>query len=495
MRDLLNDPLCHAEDLGSPIPPTPYGVSVCLPLWEHVVGYEEGDPRVVEKFQSGYPRFFVPPAIANLFATVEKAHASAGERALVFPRPVHAERCAAFVKRMDGASCRVLEFGDDGLGAALVPEASYKTARRFWRFCGEVVSIRQSESALGTASFASEAEGAEARQSIKRRLATITCQDMDDIFLFPSGMAANFAVHRMLTSIMPGRKTVQLDFPYVDVLKLQEHFGTGAHFLPFKDEGDYDRLQSLIKNEPLAGIFAELPSNPLMKCVDLRRVAEMLFLEEKDTPIIVDDTVATSVNVDAFLIADAVTTSLTKAFSGSGDVLAGCVILNGESPWHEEFASFMRAHHDHTLWRGDAVALDQNSRTFTERVRNMSRNSIALYEMLSEHPAVETVFHSIADESGLYDHLVRTDGGHGCLLSFVLKDKAKAPRAYDAMEFCKGPSLGTNFSLVCPYTLLAHYEELDWAESCGVDRTLMRVSCGVEPEEVILDRMKRALEA
>ena len=63
------------------------------------------------------------------------------------------------------------------------------------------------------------------------------------------------------------------------------------------------------------------------------------------------------------------------------------------------------------------------------------------------------------------------------------------------MEFCKGPSLGTNFSLVCPYTLLAHYEELDWAESCGVDRTLLRVSCGVEPEEVILDRMMRALEA
>ncbi len=65
---------------------------------------------------------------------------------------------------------------------------------------------------------------------------------------------------------------------------------------------------------------------------------------------------------------------------------------------------------------------------------------------------------------------------------------------YDAMEFCKGPSLGTNFTLVCPYTLLAHYDELDWAESCGVDRTLIRVSCGLEPAEVIVERMKRALE-
>ena len=65
MRDLLNDPMCRADDLGVPIPPTPYGVSVCLPLWEHVIGYEEKDPRIVSKFQSGYPRFFIPPAIAE----------------------------------------------------------------------------------------------------------------------------------------------------------------------------------------------------------------------------------------------------------------------------------------------------------------------------------------------------------------------------------------------------------------------------------------------
>jgi cystathionine gamma-synthase len=108
---------------------------------------------------------------------------------------------------------------------------------------------------------------------------------------------------------------------------------------------------------------------------------------------------------------------------------------------------------------------------------------------------VGKVFHSIEDESGLYDHLLRTDGGHGCLMSFVLKDKAKTPRVYDAMEFCKGPSLGTNFTLVCPYTLLAHYDELDWAESCGVDRALLRVSVGLEPAEIIIERMKRALEA
>ena len=81
MRDLLNDPMCRAEDLGVSIPPTPYGVSVCLPLWEHVIGYEEKDPRVVSKFQSGYPRFFIPPLVQELIASSEKRHARAGERA------------------------------------------------------------------------------------------------------------------------------------------------------------------------------------------------------------------------------------------------------------------------------------------------------------------------------------------------------------------------------------------------------------------------------
>ncbi len=494
MRDLLTDPMFRAEDLGVPIPPTPYGVSVCLPLWEHVIGYEEKDERVTSKFQSGYPRFFVPPAIAALITALEKEYAQADERALVFPRRIHAERCAAYVRRSIGAEARVIEHGPEALGVVLFPASAYDAARRYWRFCGEIVSSRQSEAALGLAhQEVTKEQGEAASQLIKQRLADLTGQNVEDIFLFPSGMAANFAVHRMLTTLLPGRKTVQLDFPYVDVLKIQQMFGVGAHFLPFCEEADYERLRELIKTEPLAGLFLEMPSNPLLKCVDVRRVTEMLFLEEKDVPIIMDDTVASCANVDAFLVADVVTTSLTKAFSGVGDVLAGSVIINGDSPYREEFSAFLRAHHDNEIWRADAIVLEQNSRDFLERARTMSRNGVALYEFLAQHPAVERVFHTIEDQSGIYDHLQKAQGGHGCLLSFVLKDKAKTPAVYDGMEFSKGPSLGTNFTLVCPYTLLAHYDELDWAESCGVDRHLLRVSVGLEPAEVIVERMKRAL--
>jgi cystathionine gamma-synthase len=66
---------------------------------------------------------------------------------------------------------------------------------------------------------------------------------------------------------------------------------------------------------------------------------------------------------------------------------------------------------------------------------------------------------------------------------------------YDALEVNKGPSLGTNYTLVCPYTLLAHYGELDWAEACGVSRYLLRVSVGLEPLETLIARFDKAFEA
>ena len=65
---------------------------------------------------------------------------------------------------------------------------------------------------------------------------------------------------------------------------------------------------------------------------------------------------------------------------------------------------------------------------------------------------------------------------------------------FDALQISKGPNLGTYFSLCCPFTLLAHYQELDWAESCGVSRHLIRMSVGLEDPDDLIDRIQRALD-
>lgn len=64
---------------------------------------------------------------------------------------------------------------------------------------------------------------------------------------------------------------------------------------------------------------------------------------------------------------------------------------------------------------------------------------------------------------------------------------------FDTLETEKGPSLGTNFTLCCPYTLLAHYGELDWAAEFGVDVDLIRISVGLEDTEELVAVFERAL--
>jgi cystathionine gamma-synthase len=76
----------------------------------------------------------------------------------------------------------------------------------------------------------------------------------------------------------------------------------------------------------------------------------------------------------------------------------------------------------------------------------------------------------------------------------VLTDAAIAtPRMFDALEVCKGPNLGTHFTLCCPYTILAHYTELDFAERCGVSRWLLRISVGTESIDELERRFQSAL--
>jgi cystathionine gamma-synthase len=177
-----------------------------------------------------------------------------------------------------------------------------------------------------------------------------------------------------------------------------------------------------------------------------------------------------------------------------GDVLAGSVVLNRKSPHHAAFSAFLTAHADHELWRGDAVALELNSRDFTQRATTMSRNAKALAEHLRSHPKVDHVWHAATEGGRGYEFIRRENGGYGCLFSFTLKNPEQtSAKFYDALRVCKGPSLGTNFTLACPYTLLAHYEELDWTESVGVSRWLIRVSAGLEETADLIARFDEAL--
>ena len=62
-RNLLTNPCWSAKDLGQALPASPHAVSVALPRWEDVIGYEEQDPYVLGALRAIYPRFGLNPLV------------------------------------------------------------------------------------------------------------------------------------------------------------------------------------------------------------------------------------------------------------------------------------------------------------------------------------------------------------------------------------------------------------------------------------------------
>ena len=60
----------NSVELGAPIPTDQHAVSVSLPTWQDVVGYEEGDLNILSKLTVGYPRFRIHDNVELLNKTM-----------------------------------------------------------------------------------------------------------------------------------------------------------------------------------------------------------------------------------------------------------------------------------------------------------------------------------------------------------------------------------------------------------------------------------------
>ena len=367
----------------------------------------------------------------------------------------------------------------------LTDAAANPHAKAFWQHTGLGASSRQAAIALGREDAPSSDQGEQARQRVRKRLAAIHHCSEEHISLVPAGMAALHAGLEAVQTLRPGRPTLQLGFPYVDVLKQPQVVFHGSELLSSTDLNEI--ITALDRLEP-AAVIVELPSNPLLRCVDLPAVAKLAHA--RGIPLIADDTIGTGINLEALPHADLIFTSLTKSFSGRGDVMAGCLLISPYSQWTSTLLEAVAPRA--TLSDADAIALERNSHDVNERIPRLDANCLALAQKLEKHPAVKRVLHP--KDCKNFQALKKPGAGDGCLLSFELHaSERNAQRVFDALQICKGPSLGTSFSLVCPYTQLAHYDELDWAEACGVPAHLLRVSVGLEEPDELWSRFETAL--
>jgi cystathionine gamma-synthase len=485
-RDLSADPAWQEKDLGLPLPDSPHACSVCLPTWDSIIGYEEGREKVMKRLRVGYPRFFKHPTVERLFDNARAEVAGENEDVIVLPTRASVQRAHRWVERRAETAVRITSF--NGLQALIVPAKAKTDADAYWRYSGEVVSSRQAQDFLD----GKPREGSKSHL-VARAVSKFTGTTPENTFVFASGMAAITSVLRALPGVLNGRKTLQLEFPYVDCLKVQEHFGHGVVYLNEAIGESFDEAIQRIRQGEFAGVFTELPSNPLLRTVDLARVAHACA--EGSTPLIVDDSAVGPFNVDALRFADVVTGSLTKWISGEGDVMAGLVGLREDSPFAAVLSDALRvdAEEGAPLYIADAEVLLSNLKGYAKRMKSVNTNGLDLANWLVTHPAVAQIWHPSLTTRENYDAVRRKTGGYGGLLSFVLKNQKKTPKVYDALRLSKGPSFGTNFTLVCPYVMLAHYPELEWAEACGVPANLLRVSCGLEPIETLKAAFEEAL--
>ena len=536
-----------------------HAVSVSLPLWKHNVAYEEGDPELSRKMKSGYPRFKIHYKIEELVETVEKNYGREGEKAMIFATYNAAGRCREFIRiRHPDASVRVLRLCcpktcennyEVNIAVVFFPADLFSVAKQYWQHTGEGISSRQAQyfqdrldeenntvkapeaptpaqeslPSLATPPqeiFVEERFGRylssrlanEAKPALKKRIAMEVKRrghekvTSDDIFLYQCGMAAIYSSYRAVMELKKtketGLKAVCFGFPYTDTLKILQKWGPGCEFFPIGDENDLNSLATRLDSGELkiSALFCEVPSNPLLKTPDTRRIRELAT--KHDFLVVIDDTVGNIANIDCLKPADICVSSLTKVFSGDCNVMAGDMVLNPEGAHYEELVKIVKDQHEASLWAEDAIYLERNSRDFYDRNQRINSNAETVVNVLLDyqknHPAKlikDVNYPKCVPSKRYYDDIKFADGGYGGLLSVVFNNPKAAIAFYDTLFIAKGPSLGTNFTLGCPYTIIAHYNELEFVNSCGVDTHLVRISIGLEEKDDLIQRFKVALDA
>ncbi|MFL2877272.1 MAG: aminotransferase class I/II-fold pyridoxal phosphate-dependent enzyme [Pontiellaceae bacterium] len=484
---LIENPLYRVDDLGKPIPENVHAVSMCLPRWEDIIGYEERDPATLQALQLGYPRFLIHPYVLQL---AKNLNPDPDRDALPFPTAAGANRHCSFLQQQhSNEAIDVVERNQIYL--VIYPTLCGDTARAGWQLLGEGLTSRHAEALLNVESFPDPKPIA---TKIRHQLAAYTQTDPNQIVLFPNGMAALHAALRALQKLQPSKGFAQFGFPYGDTLKLLEHLNTAlTRFYPCGDPQDLSHLKADLAAQPMAGIFTEFPSNPLLNCIDLESLRAVA--DRHACPIVLDETLGGCVNLDTHAYADISAISLTKYFSGHGDVMGGALLINPDRSFaHPLLEDLQKAEQESYLFAGDLEKLNQQASDLPERMRLINRNAIEIATYLEEHPAVEQVWHPSLEDKERYNRYARSEASYGGVLSFTLEfPEENTIPFYDKLACCKGPNLGTVFTLCCPFVMLAHYNELDWAEDAGVSRWLIRLSVGTEPVQDLIKRIENAL--
>lgn len=326
------------------------------------------------------------------------------------------------------------------------------------------------------------------RQALEDALASI--ENGARGLAFGSGLAAIDCVLKLLN---PGDEIIAVDDLYGGsyrmFTRLFEKYQLKFHFVNLENP---ENILPLI-NEKTKLVWLETPTNPLMKLVDIQKVAELI--KGKDILLAVDNTFATPyIQTPLDLGADIVMHSATKYLGGHSDVIAGALIA--KTPELGEKLHFIQFASGGILGPHDSYLVLRGIKTLALRVQRHSENGQKIAEFLQNHPKVDQVFYpNLASnpQLELAKKQMKTFGG---MISFTFKSGKKE----DSIKFLEklkvftlAESLGGVESLANHPALMTHASiPAEKRAELGITDDLVRLSCGIEDADDLIADLEQA---
>ncbi|KAL2016534.1 hypothetical protein VTK56DRAFT_3428 [Thermocarpiscus australiensis] len=418
------------------------------------------------------------------------------------------------------------------LAAALLPAAAEAGRVRVldFRACARDVTVGK----LPAGTFLPEGE---AHRGLRARIAELVgglehgVVGERDVFLYQTGMAAVYRLHRALMEARRGGAVVVLGSVFHNTWHLFSENEDGFKHFGRCDarSGVMEALEAYLAAEREAGrkvayVFAEFPSNPILVSVDLRRLREVA--DKYDVPVVIDDTIGSFCNIDILPLVDVLVTSLTKSLSGYANVMGGAITLSPSARHYHPLKSTLTTHFHNEYFHPDAAQLLSNARDYHARSAILNRNALALATFLHTHsvsspsssPITAILYPPFTDTHANYLSVMRRPAtqeeftpGYGCLLAIEFTSLATARAFYDNLSVHQGPHLGAHHTLAFPFndaiwgsTAAAAVADDDddddgrdmaaYQAALGARPEQVRVSVGLESEEELIDTFRAALE-
>ncbi|CAM3520205.1 cystathionine gamma-synthase [Elizabethkingia occulta] len=327
------------------------------------------------------------------------------------------------------------------------------------------------------------------RQALEDALASI--ENGARGLAFGSGLAAIDCVLKLLN---PGDEVIAVDDLYGGTYRmftrLFEKYQLKFTFVNFDD---VSKIAELI-NDKTKLIWLETPTNPLMKLVDIKAVADLI--QGKDILLAVDNTFASPyLQQPLDLGADIIMHSATKYLGGHSDVVAGALVAKteelGEKLHFIQFASggILGPHDSYLVLRG--------IKTLALRMQRHSENGIRVAQFLEKHPAIEQVFYPGLESHPQHDLAKKQMKDFGGMVSFTFKSgkKEDSVKFLESLRvFTLAESLGGVESLANHPAMMTHASiPAEKRAELGITDDLVRLSAGIEDIEDLLQDLEQAL--